>query len=391
VAPARAANPEAIREATREALRAVDDPELRRSIVELGMVQGIAADGATVVVALALPIPDEAVRDQLVARIRAAAGTVEGVERVEVDVRPMREDELPAVARVLKGEPPPDPLRVVDAAAADREAARPRTNPFVDARTRVLAISSGKGGVGKSSITTNLSIALAQRGHRVAAVDADVWGFSMPRMLGIQHPPALIDDVIVPPAANGVRLISMGFFAGEDQAVIWRGPMLHKALEQFLTDVYWAEPDFLVVDMPPGTGDVALSMAQFLPRAEVIIVTTPQPAAQRVAQRSAAMADKVNLDVVGVIENMSWFRGDDGKVYELFGTGGGAELAQRLGVPLLGQVPLVPELRAGGDDGHPIVVADPDSEASGVFRTIAERVDLELAPTRVHHPELRIR
>jgi ATP-binding protein involved in chromosome partitioning len=383
VAPAQAA--------IRDALRAVDDPELRRSIVEVGMVQGIAADGATVVVALALPIPDEAIRDQLVARIQAAAGAVEGVERVEVDVRPMREDELPAVARVLKGEPPPDPLRVVDAAAADREAARPRANPFVDARTRVLAIASGKGGVGKSSITTNLSIALAQRGHRVAAVDADVWGFSMPRMLGIQHPPALIDDVIVPPAANGVRLISMGFFAGEDQAVIWRGPMLHKALEQFLTDVHWAEPDFLVVDMPPGTGDVALSMAQFLPRAEVIIVTTPQPAAQRVAQRSAAMADKVNLDVVGVIENMSWFRGDDDKVYELFGSGGGAELAQRLDVPLLGQIPLVPELRAGGDDGHPIVVADPDSEASGVFRTIAERVDLELAPTRVHHPELRIR
>ena len=197
--------------------------------------------------------------------------------------------------------------------------------------------------------------------------------------------------MIVPPAANGVRLISMGFFAGEDQAVIWRGPMLHKALEQFLTDVHWAEPDFLVVDMPPGTGDVALSMAQFLPRAEVIIVTTPQPAAQRVAERAAAMAEKVNLDVVGVIENMSWFRGDDGKVYELFGSGGGEELAERLGVPLLGQVPLVQELRAGGDDGHPIVVADPDSEVSGVFRDDRERVDLELAPRRVHHPELRIR
>jgi ATP-binding protein involved in chromosome partitioning len=367
------------------------EPELGLPIVDLGMVQGIAADGSTVVVALALPIPDESIRDELVPRVREAVTAVAGVERVEVDARPMREDELPAVARVLKGEPPPDPLRVVDAATAEREAARPRRNPFLDARTRVLAISSGKGGVGKSSVTTNLSIALAQRGHSVAAVDADVWGFSMPRMLGIQHPPALIDDVIVPPAAHGVRLISMGFFAGEDQAVIWRGPMLHKALEQFLTDVHWGEPDFLVVDMPPGTGDVALSIAQFLPRAEVIIVTTPQPAAQRVAQRSAAMAEKVELDVVGVIENMSWFRGDDGKVYELFGSGGGEELARRLDVPLLGRVPLVPELRAGGDEGRPIVVADPDSEASAVFRSVAERLDVELAPSRIHHPELRIR
>ena len=163
-------------------------------------------------------------------------------------------------------------------------------NPFTDARTRVLAVASGKGGVGKSSVTTNLAVSLAQPGHKVAAVDADVWGFSMPRMLGIRNPPDLVDDVIVPPEANGVRLISMGYFASEEQAVIWRGPMLHKALEQFLTDVYWGDPDYLVVDMPPGTGDVSLSMAQFLPRAEVVIVTTPQPAAQRVAQRAAASA-----------------------------------------------------------------------------------------------------
>jgi ATP-binding protein involved in chromosome partitioning len=289
---------------------------------------------------------------------------------------------------VLKGEAPPDPLAVVDAAAAARPV--PRTNPFTDSRTRVLAISSGKGGVGKSSVTTNLSIALAQRGHDVAAVDADVWGYSMPRMLGIEHPPGLIDDVIVPPGAHGVRLISMGFFAREDQAVIWRGPMLHKALEQFLTDVHWGEPDFLVVDMPPGTGDIALSMAEFLPRAEVIVVTTPQPAAQRVAQRSAAMAERVNLPVVGVIENMSWFRGDDGKAYEIFGRGGGAELAEELGVPLLGQIPLEPALREGGDDGNPIVVADPDDEAARAFVAIAERVD-ELAPKQIRHPELKIR
>ena len=280
-----------------------------------------------------------------------------------------------AVARVLKGEPPANPLAVVDASAQGPRPAPARTNPFTDARTRVLAIASGKGGVGKSSVTTNLSVALARRGRRVAAVDADVWGFSMPRMLGVSEPPALIDDVLVPPVANGVRLISMGFFASDDQAIIWRGPMLHKALEQFLTDVHWAEPDYLVIDMPPGTGDVSLSIAQFLPRAEVIGVTTPHVAAQRVAQRAAAMAEKVELGVIGVIENMSWFRGDDDKAYEIFGSGGGRELADRLGVPLLGQVPLVPALREGGDEGTPIVVAHPDHEASRVFTKIAEHLD----------------
>ena len=196
--------------------------------------------------------------------------------------------------------------------------------------------------------------------------------------------------MIVPPEANGVRLISMGFFAREDQAVIWRGPMLHKALEQFLTDVYWGELDYLVVDMPPGTGDVSLSIAQFLPRAEVIVVTTPQPAAQRVAQRAAAMAEKVDLEVIGVIENMSWFTGDDGKRYEIFGAHGGGQLADELGVPLLGQIPLVPELREGGDTGRPITVADPDGEVAGVFRHIAERLDTDLAPRRIYNPELRI-
>ena len=196
--------------------------------------------------------------------------------------------------------------------------------------------------------------------------------------------------MLIPPEAYGVRLISMGFFSGEDQAVVWRGPMLHKALEQFLTDVHWSEPDYLLVDMPPGTGDVSLSIAQFLPRAEVIVVTTPQAAAQKVAQRAAAMAEKVDLDVIGVVENMSWFRGDDGKAYELFGAGGGGELAERLGVPLLGQLPLVPQLREGGDEGRPIVVADPDNEASRIFREIAEHVDTAIRPRRISHPELKI-
>jgi ATP-binding protein involved in chromosome partitioning len=209
-------------------------------------------------------------------------------------------------------------------------------------------------------------------------------------MLGIDAPPGLIDDVIVPPEANGVRLISMGFFAREDQAVIWRGPMLHKALEQFLTDVYWGELDYLVVDMPPGTGDISLSIAQFLPRAEVLVVTTPQPAAQRVAVRAAAMAEKVDLRVIGVVENMSWFTGDDGTRYELFGAGGGDELATELGVPLLARIPLVPALREGGDVGRPIVAVDPDGEVGQAFRHLAERLDTDLAPTRVYHPQLRI-
>jgi ATP-binding protein involved in chromosome partitioning len=212
----------------------------------------------------------------------------------------------------------------------------------------------------------------------------------MPRMLGIDRPPTVIDDIIVPPDANGVTLISMGFFAREDQPVVWRGPMLHKALEQFLTDVHWGEPDYLVVDMPPGTGDIALSMAQFLPRAEVLVVTTPQPAAQKVAQRAAYMARKVNLQVTGVIENMSWFRCDHDTAYRLFGEGGGQELADDLEVPLLGQVPLVPDLREGSDIGEPIVVADPENEASLVFRAMAERIDVELAPKRIYRTELKI-
>jgi ATP-binding protein involved in chromosome partitioning len=266
----------------------------------------------------------------------------------------------------------------------------PGENPFRTARTRVIAVASGKGGVGKSSVTANLSVALARMGKDVAAIDADVWGFSLPRMLGVENGPELTDDnLMVPPSGHGVRLLSMGFFVPEDQAVIWRGPMLHKALEQFLTDVAWGEPDYLVIDMPPGTGDVSLSMAQFLPRAEVLIVTTPQPAAQAVAQRAAAMAEKVELDVIGVVENMSWFRGDDGVQYDIFGSGGGEELARQLDVPLLGRVPLVPALREGGDTGTPIVVSDPESEAAGAFVSVAEQIDA-IKPSKIYRSELSI-
>ena len=196
--------------------------------------------------------------------------------------------------------------------------------------------------------------------------------------------------MLVPPEVHGVRCISMGFFAEEDQAVIWRGPMLHKALEQFLTDVYWDDPEYLLVDLPPGTGDISISLAQFLPRGEMVLVTTPQPAAQKVAQRAAAMAEKVNLQVLGVIENMSWFTGDDGTRYELFGAGGGQALADRVGVPLLGQVPLVPALREGSDTGRPIMATDPDSEAARAIDAIAERVDVELRPKRFYSPGLKL-
>ena len=209
-------------------------------------------------------------------------------------------------------------------------------------------------------------------------------------MLGVERPPTILDEMILPPESYGVRCISIGFFIEEDQPVMWRGPMLHKALEQFLTDVFWDEPDYLLVDLPPGTGDVSLSLASFMPRAEMYVVTTPQPAAQRVAQRAAFMAEKVNIEVKGVIENMSWFTGDDGARYELFGAGGGKELADRLEVPLLGQIPLLSALREGGDDGRPVTVTDPESEASRAFAAIAATVDTELAPTRRHHPELKL-
>jgi ATP-binding protein involved in chromosome partitioning len=380
--------PEALERQVREALRTVQEPLLGRGIEDLGLVQGVAVESGTAIIALADPLPDHGHWEVLRERVEQVLATIDRVGRVDVDVREMTEDEKVGVARVLKGEPAPNPLAVVDASAPVTPPER--RNPFVDARTRVLAIASGKGGVGKSSATCNLAIALARRGRRVAVVDADVWGFSMPRMLGIRQPPDLIDDLIIPPEVHGVRLISMGFFAREDQAVIWRGPMLHKALEQFLTDVHWGELDYLLIDMPPGTGDVALSISQFLPRAEVVVVTTPQPAAQKVAQRAAAMAQKVNLDVIGVIENMSWFRGDDGKAYEIFGAGGGQELAADLGVPLLGQIPLVPALRAGGDQGAPIVVADPGDEASRAFVAIAESLETTLRPTKRAHPELKI-
>ncbi len=370
-----------------EALRPVEDPELHRSIVDLGMVRAVTIDGPAVGVVIALTVAGCPLRAEITNRVSQAVTALDGADSVALDFTVMTDEELSALRQRIHG----DPSSTAGSQPAHGHA-EGRAIPFADpaSRTRVLLVASGKGGVGKSSVTTNLAVAMAARGRSVAVVDADVWGFSIPRMLGVQRPPVVLDGMLVPPETHGVRCISMGFFAEEDQPVIWRGPMLHKALEQFLTDVYWDDPDFLIVDLPPGTGDISISLAQFLPRAEVYVVTTPQPAAQRVAQRAAFMAQKVNLSVRGIIENMSWFTGDDGRRYEIFGAGGGSDLAQRLEVPLLGQVPLVPELREGSDTGRPIVAEQPDSEAAQAFARIAERIDVELAPTRRYHPQLKV-
>ena len=369
-----------------EALRPVQDPELNRSIVDLGMVRDVVVSGSNVGLTIVLTIPGCPLKNEITTRVNTALTGV-GATRIDLAWGAMTDEERAALRELLHG----DPASTAGSTPSHGHS-EGRTIPFADpaSKTRVLLIASGKGGVGKSSVTTNLAVTLAKRGKRVAIVDADVWGFSIPKMLGVDRAPVLIDQMIVPPTVHGVAVISMGFFAEEDQAVIWRGPMLHKALEQFLTDVYWDEPDYLLVDLPPGTGDISISLAQFLPRAELYVVTTPQPAAQRVAQRAASMAVKVNLDVKGVIENMSWFTGDDGKRYELFGEGGGQELADRISVPMLGKIPLLSALREGSDSGHPIVVTDPDGEAAQAFEAIAQRIDVELAPTRRFNKELRL-
>ncbi|MDP9071878.1 MAG: Mrp/NBP35 family ATP-binding protein [Actinomycetota bacterium] len=370
-----------------EALRTVVDPQLEMSVVELGMVRSLEISGGAVVVVVALPVEDYPSTAELVDRVRGALLAVPGVDAVEVATAVMDDEERALVRQRM------DQAQGGAPAPAGRPLGHEegRANPFMKAgsKARVLGISSGKGGVGKSSVTVNTAVTLARLGHRTAVLDADVYGFSIPKMLGVRQDPMVIEDLIVPPTAHGVKVISIGFFVADDQPVMWRGPMLHKALEQFLVDVYWGSVDFLLVDMPPGTGDVALSMAQYLPSSEVFVVTTPQAAAQRVAQRSAYMARKVNLPLRGVIENMSWFTGDDGTRYEIFGSGGGAALAEALGVPLVGQVPLVPELRQGGDVGVPIVVSEPEGEVSQAFDGIARRI-VAMGPGRVFRPELKI-
>jgi ATP-binding protein involved in chromosome partitioning len=351
------------------------------------MVRDVTITDGSVSVLVALTISGCPLRSEIDRRVTEAVVALDGVDSAAIEFTVMTDDERTELRQMLHGDP--------SATAGSQPAqghAEGRAIPFSDpsSTTRVLLIASGKGGVGKSSLTTNLAVALAQAGKSVAVIDADVYGFSIPRMLGVVRPPVVIDQMLLPPEMHGVRCISMGFFAEEETPVIWRGPMLHKALEQFLTDVYWDDPDYLLVDLPPGTGDVSLSLAQYLPRAEVYVVTTPQPAAQRVAQRAAYMARKVNLTVKGVIENMSWFTGDDGKRYEIFGADGGEELAGRLGVPMLGKIPITPLLREGSDSGNPVMVTDPDGEAATAIRAIATTIDSELAPKRRYNPELKL-
>jgi ATP-binding protein involved in chromosome partitioning len=370
-----------------DVLRPVEDPELHRSIVELGMVRAIdpAADGS-VRILVALTVPGCPLRNEITNRVSSAVTALDGVTSASVDFTVMTDEEREALRIQLQGN------GHGHVHSQPHGHAEGRAIPFAQpgSKTRPLFISSGKGGVGKSSVATNLAVALAARGHSVGIVDADIYGFSIPRMLGADREPTVIDEMLLPPEAWGVRCISIGYFVPEGQAVVWRGPMLHKALEQFLTDVYWDDPDFLLVDMPPGTGDIAISLSQYLPRGEVYVVTTPQPAAQKVARLSAAMAAKVNLSVRGVIENMSWFTGDDGVRYEIFGSGGGAELAAELDVPLLAQLPLVPALRAGGDEGKPIAAVEPDSETGRAFHELAAHIAVDMRPKKVYSSALRV-
>jgi len=380
------------------AVALVVDPELRRPLGELGMVGRIQTRRKKVAVELDLPVADYPQTEELFALVRAAVAALGGVDEVTVESAVMDEENRARLRMLLRGDAVDGGTMHAadDGHGHDHGSAlgheEGRSNKFMEPRskTRIIGISSGKGGVGKSSVTVNLAVALAQAGYDVGILDADVYGFSVPKMLGVRTDPLIIGDLVVPPTANGVRCLSMGFFVADDTPVIWRGPMLHKALEQFLVDAYWGEPDFLLIDMPPGTGDVTLSLGQYLTKTEVFVVTTPQPAAQRVAQRSAYAARKLKLAVRGVIENMSWFTGDDGTRYELFGSGGGQLLADDLGVPLLGKVPLVQALREGGDDGIPVVVADPDSEAALVFTQLAKTI-AGLGPARVYRRELTVK
>ncbi|CAB4963568.1 unannotated protein [freshwater metagenome] len=371
-----------------DALRPVQDPELHRSIVDLGMVRDVVIDKkGTVGLTVVLTIAGCPLRNEIQTRVNTALRALDGVNDVNLNFGVMNDDERAAVRQMLNGNP-----GATAGSAPAQGHAEGRTISFAQpgSKTRPILISSGKGGVGKSSVTTNIAVAMAALGYKVGIVDADIYGYSIPRMLGTDRDPVVIDNMLLPPEAWGVRCISIGYFVPEGQAVVWRGPMLHKALEQFLTDVYWDEPDFLFIDMPPGTGDIALSLSQYLPRAEVLVVTTPQEAAQKVARLSAAMAVKVNLPVRGIIENMSWFTGDDGKRYELFGKGGGQILADELNVPLLAQIPLLNALREGGDDGHPIAAVAPDSEVGKAFFAIAKYIAEDMKPKKIFSAALKV-
>ena len=350
-----------------EALGQVIDPEIRRPITDLNMVTPdlVTIDGSSVAIKVLLTTAGCPLRTQITKDVSKRVGALDGVENVTVEMGVMDEAQKKALREKLNGGRP------------EREI--PFSRP--DSLTRVIAVTSGKGGVGKSSMTANLAAALAAQGLKVGVMDADIYGFSIPRMLGVDHDPQVIDGMMIPPVgAGGVKVISIGMFVPDGQAVIWRGPMLHRALQQFLADVFWGDLDVLLIDMPPGTGDVAISIAQLLPNSEILVVTTPQQAAAEVAERAGAIALQTRQKILGVVENMSWLELPDGTRMEPFGSGGGEKVAERLtravgsSVDLLGQVPLETALREGGDSGEPVVLSAPDSASGRALRAIADKL-----------------
>jgi ATP-binding protein involved in chromosome partitioning len=345
------------------ALADVDDPEIHRPITELGMVKNIQIDpDGAVTVGVWLTVAGCPLRDKITKDVTAAVGRLPGVASVRVEMDVMSDEQRRELQATLRGGAP----------APEIPFAKPGS------LTRVYAVASGKGGVGKSSVTVNVAAALAQRGLSVGVVDADIYGHSIPRMLGVTGRPTQVEQMIMPPQSYGVRVISIGMFTQGNTAVVWRGPMLHRALQQFLADVFWGDLDVLLLDLPPGTGDIAISVAQLIPTAEILVVTTPQLAAREVAERAGSIALQTHQQIVGVVENMSWLQLPDGSRMELFGAGGGAAVAESLSrstgarVPLLGQVPIDVAVREGGDDGRPIVLTAPDSPAAVAMREIAD-------------------
>jgi ATP-binding protein involved in chromosome partitioning len=367
------------------ALATVIDPEIRRPITELDMIKNVdvAADGS-VQVGVYLTVAGCPMRDKITTDVTGAVSKLSGVTGVRVELDVMSEEQRKNLQTKLRGSA--EPMREI-----------PFAKP--SSLTKVYAVASGKGGVGKSSITVNLAAALAATGRKVGVVDADIYGHSVPRMLGVSSRPTKVQDMIMPPSAYDVKVISVGMFTPGNTPVVWRGPMLHRALQQFLSDVYWGDLDILLMDLPPGTGDIAISVAQLVPTAEILVVTTPQKAAAEVAERAGAIATQTHQQIVGVIENMSYLPCPHcGERTDVFGTGGGQSVAdaltQTLGarVPLLGQVPIDLRLREGGDDGRPLVLSEPDAPAAKELRTIADKISgrsrgllgrqLGLSPTR---------
>jgi ATP-binding protein involved in chromosome partitioning len=354
-----------VESAVQAALATVDDPEIRRPITELGMVESVVVrpDGVAEI-AILLTVAGCPLKDKLRTDITAAAITVPGVEAVEIAFGVMSAEQRKNLQVSLRGD--------------TQEPVIPFAQP--GSRTRVYAVASGKGGVGKSSVTVNLAAALAAKGMSVGVVDADIYGHSVPRMLGATGKPTQVESMIMPPAAHGVKVISIGMFTPGNAAVVWRGPMLHRALQQFLADVYWGDLDVLLLDLPPGTGDVAISLAQLLPNAEILVVTTPQVAAAEVAERAGAIALQTHQRLIGVVENMSWLELPTGERMEVFGAGGGQTVADSLSrtigaqVPLLGQIPLDTRLREAGDEGTPIVLAEPSAPAAVALTAVADKL-----------------